>query len=161
MRPARFETFLVQLVTAAAHPAVTGVRNFGDSNVTYSAYGLVLTTASGGTAYIQITTQQRPGDDYNTSEDPTEADTALDPVPVPDLGNDGGVDTTQLLAWLRALVISSGSKEVIGTEAFTGSVPGFKVMFHGGAVAYTNLLYALPAGQNPRPGTEFRPPSRI
>ncbi|GAA4947797.1 hypothetical protein GCM10023205_04730 [Yinghuangia aomiensis] len=157
MRPARLETFLAQLMEAAAPPAVTDVRNFGDSNVMYSAYGLVLTTTSGGTAYTQITAQQRPGDDYNTPEDPTEADTALDPVPVPDLGNDGGVDTTQLLAWLRALVISSGSKEVIGTEAFTGSIPGFKVMFHGGAVAYTNLLYALPAGQNPRPARSSGP----
>lgn len=161
MRPMRFETWLRDLVTAAADPAVQLVQTNAEAGFTRNPTGLGITLASGGTAVLQIIGRSRDGDKYSEPEQIIEGESALAPVPVPSLPASGPIPTATLEEWLTALMTNAGSPEVATVERYsTADKPGAvrygaTITFHSGAAVFLYVQYTLRPGQAPDPRRAF------
>lgn len=173
MRLPRFETFLRQLVTDAASGGrvIATVTTFRDEGMDDPPCGLVFATTHGHKLWLgMVRTSPDGGEDFAAPERISEADTPPAPIETPELALvDGKLHLADVDAWLRALLINSGSRELPAVEAvkLISDNPGhynrhgLKLRFHNGAAIYCTWRYAVPAGARRLPAEPFKVPEAI
>lgn len=172
MRDIRFQPWLTGLVDAALPDhevtrtdwAETGVAD--DPGVGDHTFGLVLGSPAGGSVYMQWTHGAPPGGDPSDRDERIVEGEPPAPVPAVRLqpGADGKLPVRELEAWLHAVIVNSGCREIEVVERFSdrpdserGTHPyGLCIRFHNGGEAYGILWYTLPAGARRVPDAKYR-----
>jgi hypothetical protein len=167
MRPARFEGILKELLQQSGGQ-VKQVETVREAGYDRHPYGLVVTYRTGARALLQIVVTSAEADKFSEPEQIVEGGTPPAPVEVPDLFDGGKVRLANVDRHLTALVLNSGSREVVSAEAFSArETPssvryGAKITFHDTSRIYVYVVHALPAGRDDWPrGGEFDVPAAV
>ncbi|MGW0933260.1 hypothetical protein [Streptomyces sp. NPDC002644] len=132
MRPARFQTFLLDAVTAAGARA----QSLADAGDSKHPFGVVV-AGPGGESRWQITGQLAEGERHEHAEAPMEGD----PAAWTDASADAGPD-----AWLAAVIGRVESPEIAridrwsAREGAKAGREGLTIFFHNGARAYVRKI---------------------
>lgn len=147
MRPSRFEAFIGHHFQEAG-PVVSSVRRVAD--VPFDAghpFGHVVVFPDGGAVQLQYTGQQAAGDDYSREERPVLTDAPMAAVPAVALPA-GRIPTETVEAWIAALLINGGSREVTSVERYSpqgagqANPYGMTIGFRSGATIYLSIVRA-------------------
>lgn len=126
MRPARFQSFMLDLVKN--HSTATGVRSLAEAGDSKHPFGLAITT-SAGEARWQFIGQLADGERHSSPEVPVEGE----PLPAePGRKRDESPES-----WLAELLASSESREI---ESFEFSGSALVVRFYNGSRIYARRV---------------------
>jgi hypothetical protein len=139
MRPARFETLAVDLLTA--HPAVEAAAPLRDAGDARYPYGIALRLAAGTEFRWQVMAASAAGDSYARPETPVEGDPAPGVQAPEPPGPYSLADADSLLAHVLTAPRDSGS-EFVSVQRRTG---GLTITCHSGAMLYVRAL-PVPVG---------------
>lgn len=136
MRPARFQTFALDLVRNT--PGITHVQTLTEDGSTRYPYGLAITT-SAGEARWQIVGQLASGEKH------TDPDTAVNGEPLPVGPEPAAGDSAE--AWLAAVITTSRCPEIAGIDRWSTQDDkrprhGLTINFHNGARAFVRQIAA-------------------
>ncbi|MFC7330742.1 hypothetical protein [Marinactinospora rubrisoli] len=157
MRLARFETFLHDLLTKEAAPAVRSVQTFHAAGYRSRPAGIVLGLTTGGQVYLQLVrTSPSDGSDQR-EEEPIVTGEPPASVPRAELSAaGGGVRSADVERWLVSVLANSGHEEFARVDGYSatsdlggsGQPYGVRVTCHSEAVIYLLFLHTLRSGQS-------------
>ncbi|MEU6342236.1 hypothetical protein ABZ883_14990 [Streptomyces sp. NPDC046977] len=169
MRPQRFEDTLKALLQQSGGQ-VKKVAPARDAGWDRNPFGLAVTYQTGARVLLQIIATSADGEKYDQPEGaPAEGETALAPVPVPDVFDSGKVQLGLVDQHLAALLVNSGSRELARVEAYSSEPEahnaikyGVRATYHDGSRINVYVVHALPAGRSDWPrGGEFSVPFAV
>ncbi|RCV47738.1 hypothetical protein DEF23_25290 [Marinitenerispora sediminis] len=163
MRLRRFESFLHELLTKEAAPAVQSVRTFSEAGYRKRPAGIVLGFTNGGEVYLQVVrTSPSDGSDQR-EEEPIVTGEPPAAVPPVELSAAGAVRTADIERWLVSVLANSGHNELARVNGYSatkdlgdGQQPyGVRVSCHSEAAIYLLFLHTLRSGQSAS-GNDFQ-----
>lgn len=164
MRPERFEHILKTLLEHGG--AVKEVQTVKEAGYDRRPYGLIVTYPTGARVLLQIVVTSADGDKFDQPEQIIEGD-APTPVEAVEPFDGGRVKLDLVDRHIAALILNSGSREVVSAEAFsaresTGAVRyGAKISYYDKSRIYVYVVQALPAGRDFERGADFDVPAAV
>jgi hypothetical protein len=152
MRVTRFESFLLNLLTASGTPAIKDVQVLSQPEDRALPRGIDVWFVTGARIILQTVGAAPPGGDSSDREERIVEGTPLPQVEEPAFApTDDRIDVRAFETWLAAKITNSGHAEIQGVRTFTGHSHrfGIDVAFYNGAHTYTYFPYTLRAGQQP------------
>lgn len=151
VRPARFETHLLQLIRDDPQP--TGAWTFAACGVSDPPLGVVLGLPTGALVYLQCAALPYTGDHYDRPEQPATGP-APQPLSMPVLPSPAGLTPLVLVErYLGALLTADTGGELALLELYADrdkptSVPhGLTAIFHNGSRIFLYARHCVPAGR--------------
>lgn len=167
MRPVRFEPWLAELLRQSGAVTDVAIRTeAGEQKAPRPGpYGVSFRLSNGATVALSITAESAQGDQYAQPETEVQGEPPARIESVPTI--DGAkVKVADIEEWLAALVVNSGSPELLqvstrySQEDPLGAIPyGLELRWHSGAKIRLNFQDAYSSGG--RPGAAYQCPDTI